>query len=82
MVLFKTPANLTRNPLSKAACLAARVTSLPGAMVAKALGLHGGTYTLDAACSSSLYSIKLACDGLAGNPADLMLAAMILRGRK
>lgn len=77
--LFKTPANLTRNPLSKAACLAARVTSLPGAMVAKALGLHGGTYTLDAACSSSLYSIKLACDELAGNRADLMLAGGVSR---
>lgn len=66
-------------PLSKAACLSGRVTSLPAAIVAKALGLNGGSYTLDAACSSSLYSIKLACDELIGRRSDLMLAGGVSR---
>ena len=37
-----------------------QVTGLPASIVARALGLGGGSYTLDAACASSLYSIKLA----------------------
>jgi acyl transferase domain-containing protein len=44
--------------------LAAKVTSLPGAILAKGLGLGGGFYTLDAACASSIYAVKLACDAL------------------
>ena len=39
--------------LSKKECLAARVTSLPAALLAQALGLGGGTMTLDATCASS-----------------------------
>src|SRR5207249_1063724 len=31
---------------------------LPAALLAKALGLGGAHYTLDAACASSLYAIK------------------------
>lgn len=65
--------------LSKAACLSGRVTSLPAAIVAESLGLNGGSYTLDAACSSSLYSIKLACDELIGRRSDLMLAGGVSR---
>ena len=37
---------------------------LPAALVARALGLGGAAYTLDAACGSSLYSLKLAVDEL------------------
>ena len=66
-------------PLSRGRCLSSRVTSLPAAIVAKALGLNGGSYTLDAACSSSLYSIKLACDELHSRRADLMLAGGVSR---
>ena len=36
------------------------VTGLPAGVLAKALGLGGGSYTLDAACASSLYALKLA----------------------
>jgi acyl transferase domain-containing protein/3-hydroxymyristoyl/3-hydroxydecanoyl-(acyl carrier protein) dehydratase len=43
-------------------------------LLAKALGLGAGTFTLDAACSSSLYAIKLACDELLSGRADMMLA--------
>jgi PfaB family protein len=54
VLLDKQPA------LSTAECLAARVTSLPAALLAEALSLGGGTMTLDAACASSLYAVKLA----------------------
>ena len=47
---------------------------LPAGLLARALGLGGGTFTLDAACASSLYAIKLACDELQSGRADAMLA--------
>src|SRR5262245_6495498 len=37
---------------------------LPAALVAQALGLGGSSFTLDAACASSLYALKLAVDEL------------------
>ena len=65
--------------LSKKECLAAKVTSLPAALLAQAIGLGGGTMTLDAACASSLYAVKLACDELRSYRADAMLAGGISR---
>ncbi|GBC61395.1 type I polyketide synthase [Desulfonema ishimotonii] len=65
---------LTRNR-----CIAAKVTSLPGAILAKALGLGGGSFTLDAACASSIYAVKLACDALRTGRADAMLAGGVSR---
>ncbi|MEK6643181.1 MAG: beta-ketoacyl synthase N-terminal-like domain-containing protein [Planctomycetota bacterium] len=56
-----------------------RVTALPAALIAQALRLGGGSYTLDAACASSLYAIKLACDELAEGRADAMLAGGVSR---
>ncbi|MFN8612704.1 MAG: beta-ketoacyl synthase N-terminal-like domain-containing protein [Vulcanimicrobiota bacterium] len=56
-----------------------QVTGLPAAIVARALGLGGGSYTLDAACASSLYSIKLACDELQAGRAEAMLAGGVSR---
>ncbi|MBX3177545.1 MAG: type I polyketide synthase [Candidatus Hydrogenedentes bacterium] len=55
------------------------VTGLPAAVLAKALGLGGGAYTLDAACASSLYALKLACDELQSGRADVMLAGGVSR---
>ncbi len=46
---------------------------LPAGYLAKALGLGGGAVTLDAACASSLYAIKLACEELSAGRADAML---------
>ena len=66
-------------PFSRNHYLANRVTSLPGAILARAFGLGGGTYTLDAACASSLYSVKLACDELRSHRADAMLAGGVSR---
>jgi len=64
---------------SRSRYLASRVTSLPGAILAKAFGLGGGTYTLDAACASSLYAVKLACDQLHTRRADAVLAGGVSR---
>src|SRR6185437_13336410 len=50
------------------------VPGLVAAVLAKALGLGGGSYTLDAACASSLYALKLAVDELRAGRADAMLA--------
>ena len=65
--------------LSRNAFRAATVTSLPAALLAEAFGFQGGAYTLDAACASSLYAIKLACDELAAHRADMMLAGGVSR---
>jgi acyl transferase domain-containing protein/3-hydroxymyristoyl/3-hydroxydecanoyl-(acyl carrier protein) dehydratase len=50
------------------------VAGLPAGVLAKALGLGLGTFTLDAACASSLYALKLAADELIAGRADAMLA--------
>jgi acyl transferase domain-containing protein len=50
------------------------VTALPAGLLARELGLGLASYTLDAACASSLYAIALACDELLAGRADCMLA--------
>jgi len=55
------------------------VAGLPAGLVAHALGLRGGNYTVDAACASSLYALKLACTELVSGRADAMLAGGISR---
>ena len=55
------------------------MSGLPAAIVGKALGLEAGTTCVDAACASSLYAIKLACDALAAGRADRMLAGAVQR---
>lgn len=60
--------------IDRRGCLAGRVAGLPAALLARALNLGGGSYTLDAACASSLFAIKLACDALQAGRADAMLA--------
>ena len=49
----------------------------PSEMVVKALGLGANHYALDAACATSLYAIKLACDELVTGKSDLMLAGAV-----
>ena len=73
------PQPTSNGPITRERSLAARVTSLPAAILAEALGLGGGTFTLDAACASSLYAIKLACDELLSHRADAMLAGGVSR---
>ncbi len=77
-VMGDTPSRQNR-PLPDRTFLSGQVTSLPAALIARALDLGGGTLTLDAACASSLYAIKLACDELAARRADAMLAGGVSR---
>jgi PfaB family protein len=71
--------NTGQTAFSRAQYLSSRVTSLPAAILARVFGLGGGTYTLDAACASSLYAVKLACDELHSHRADAMLAGGVSR---
>jgi acyl transferase domain-containing protein len=48
-------------------------------LTAAALRLGAGALALDAACASSLYALKLACDRLHDGRADLMLAGAVNR---
>ncbi|MDQ0792390.1 polyketide synthase [Streptomyces sp. B1I3] len=54
-------------------------SGLPAQLAARALGLGAGAWALDAACASSLYAIKMACDRLHDGGADLMLAGAVNR---
>lgn len=56
-----------------------RVVGYPATLLSRALGLRGVSYTLDAACASSLYAIKLACEELWEGRADAMLAGGVSR---
>ncbi|NMH64589.1 beta-ketoacyl synthase N-terminal-like domain-containing protein [Shewanella salipaludis] len=47
------------------------------ALVADALGLGAAQLSLDAACASSVYALKLACDYLSTGKADVMLAGAV-----
>ncbi len=49
----------------------------PSEMVSEALALGKTHYALDAACATSLYAIKLACDELLTGKADMMLAGAV-----
>lgn len=55
------------------------MSGLPAAIVANALKLDGGATCVDAACASSLYAIKMACDALQSGRADRMLAGAVQR---
>lgn len=54
-------------------------SGLPVQLVADALGIGGPAFALDAACASSLYAIKLACDALHDDAADMMIAGGVNR---
>ena len=52
---------------------------LPAGILARALGLGGGVCTLDAACASSLYALKLSMDELLSGRVDAMLSGGVSR---
>ncbi|MFH9619175.1 beta-ketoacyl synthase N-terminal-like domain-containing protein [Streptomyces pratensis] len=54
-----------------------RVSGSPAAVAAGALGLGGPRYCLDAACSSALYALSLACGQLASGQSDMVLAGAV-----
>uniref|UniRef100_UPI003D81A638 beta-ketoacyl synthase N-terminal-like domain-containing protein n=1 Tax=Trichloromonas sp. TaxID=3069249 RepID=UPI003D81A638 len=67
------------SPESDIAPLNRYVAGLPAGLLARSLGLGGTSFTLDAACASSLYAIKLAVDELAAGRADAMLTGGLSR---
>lgn len=52
---------------------------LPAGLLARALGLGGGAYTLDAACASTLYALKLSADALQAGKLDAVLTGGLSR---
>ena len=69
----------TQRAVALSSPLNARVTARPASLLAQALGLGGGSCTLDAACASSLCAVKLACDELRAGRTDAMLAGGVSR---
>ncbi|MGK5094211.1 PfaB family protein [Deltaproteobacteria bacterium TL4] len=65
------------SPLKPSALENAMISGYPSAVIAKALSLKGVHFSLDAACASSLYSVKLACDYLSSYKMDMMLAGAV-----
>ena len=59
--------------------LNARPAGSPAGIVAQGLGLGGGAYTLDAACASSLYAVKLAADDLIEGRLDAVICGGVSR---
>ncbi|MEO0600694.1 MAG: beta-ketoacyl synthase N-terminal-like domain-containing protein, partial [Myxococcota bacterium] len=55
------------------------MSGLPALMLAEELGLRGPALALDAACASSLYAVKLACDQLHDRTVDMALAGAVCR---
>ena len=52
-------------------------TGGPARLLARALGAKGPAFALDAACASSLYAVKLACDRLQDGSIDIAMAAAV-----
>ncbi len=75
---FAHPVNLV-NPVQSVHPLNRFSSGLPAALLAQSLSLGGTCYTLDAACASSLYALKVACDELREGRADAMLAGGVSR---
>ncbi len=55
------------------------MAGLPAMVLAEALGIGGGSFTLDAACASSLYALKLAVEELRSGRCDVMLTGGVSR---
>ena len=55
------------------------MSGLPALLLREGLGLEGPAFSLDAACASSLYAVKIACDMLQDDEADLVLAGAVNR---
>lgn len=72
-LLGKSIDTISTDPLNR------YVAGLPAGILAHALGLGAGSFTLDAACASSLYAIKLAMEELLAGRADAMLTGGLSR---
>ena len=63
-----------RPPVKPSSALNRFSSGLPASLLARSLGLAGPAFCLDAACASSLYAIKLACDYLQSGEAEVAIA--------
>jgi len=75
--LLQTSSFKLEKKTSDRALLNGILSGYPSALISQALALSGVNFTLDAACASSLYAIKLACNYLLSGKADLMLAGAV-----
>ena len=65
--------------VTRVEALASRVDGLPAALLAAEMGYGGDSFTLDAACASSIYALKLACNALAAHRADMVVTGGVSR---
>ncbi len=65
--------------VTRANALASRVDGLPAALLAAEMEFGGDSFTLDAACASSIYAVKLACDALTAGRADMVVTGGVSR---
>jgi acyl transferase domain-containing protein len=79
--LFSRDLLCRRNPktATQTDTLACSMVSGPAAILARALNLKAGSFTLDAACASSLVAVKLACEQLLTGRADVMVTGGVSR---
>ncbi|MFZ3044801.1 MAG: beta-ketoacyl synthase N-terminal-like domain-containing protein, partial [Desulfatirhabdiaceae bacterium] len=68
-----------KGPIDRTTAHSAKVTAFPAVLISQALELGGASFTLDAACASSIYAIKLGCDSLISGSADAVLAGGVSR---
>ncbi|MDE5123618.1 MAG: PfaB family protein [Trichodesmium sp. St19_bin1] len=78
--LLNKPEFTLANIHEKVSDLNSNISGYPASIIAQSLRLSGINFSLDAACASSLYSIKIASDYLLANKADLMLAGAVSCG--
>jgi acyl transferase domain-containing protein/3-hydroxymyristoyl/3-hydroxydecanoyl-(acyl carrier protein) dehydratase len=78
-VEFRTAAPAPRFPLHAHSEPDSSFHSNPAAHLSRVLHLGGPSFSLDAACASSLYALKLACDELRAGRTDAMLAGGLSR---
>jgi acyl transferase domain-containing protein/3-hydroxymyristoyl/3-hydroxydecanoyl-(acyl carrier protein) dehydratase len=62
-----------KNDRADASPLNRFMSGLPAQLTARVNGIGGEAFAIDAACASSLYALKLACDRLHRHEADMML---------
>ena len=72
-------ASASSTTLTRVDALASRVDGLPAALLAAEMGFGGDCFTLDAACASSIYAVKLACNALAADRADMVVTGGVSR---
>ncbi|MBF0573549.1 MAG: polyketide synthase, partial [Desulfamplus sp.] len=77
--LFNIKSKSNLDSITALDALSAKMVSAPASILAQAAGLMGGSFTLDAACASSLYAIKIACEKLNSGKVDMMVAGGVSR---